>query len=94
LLPRHWEWLSTQPGGASVALRKLVEEARRDKSGKDSARRARDAAYAFMSAMAGNLPEFEEASRALFSGAYDTLATLLARWPGDVRDYTMKLARS
>ena len=93
LLPRHWEWLSTQPGGASVALRKLVEEARRDKSGKDSARRARDAAYAFMSAMAGNLPEFEAASRALFSGAYDTLATLLAQWPADVRDYTMKLAR-
>ena len=94
LLPRHWEWLNTQPGGASVALRKLVEEARRDKSGNDSARRARDAAYAFMSAMAGDFPEFEEASRALFSGAYDTLTTLLARWPADVRDYTMKLARS
>src|ERR1700690_3457045 len=29
LLPRHWDWLASQPGGASVALRKLVEEARR-----------------------------------------------------------------
>ena len=28
LLPRHWEWLASQPGGASVALRKLVEAAR------------------------------------------------------------------
>ncbi len=92
LLPRHWEWLSAQSGGASVALRKLVEEARRGSASKDSARRTRDAAYAFMSAMAGNLPEFEEASRALFSGAHDKLVAILARWPADVRDYTLKLA--
>ena len=29
LLPRHWEWLARQSGGASVAIRKLVDEARR-----------------------------------------------------------------
>lgn len=92
LLPRHWDWLSTQPGGASVALRKLVEGARRANESKDRARRARDAAYAFMSAMAGNLPDFEEASRALFSGALEKFAALIARWPTDVRDYTLQLA--
>src|SRR5690348_15737924 len=68
LLPRHWEWLSAQPGGASVALRKLVEEARHANGGKDRVRRAREIAYRFMSAVAGNLPNFEEATRALFAG--------------------------
>src|SRR5205809_7214083 len=67
LLPRHWEWLNAQPGGASVALRKLVDEARRASGDKDRERQARDAAYHFMSTMAGNLPQFEEASRALFA---------------------------
>ncbi len=55
LLPRHWEWLGAQPGGASVALRKLVEQARRVGGDRDRSRAARDAAYHFMSAMAGNL---------------------------------------
>src|SRR6202163_3360116 len=68
LLPRHWEWLGSQPGGASVALRKLVEEARRKSGDRDRSRAAREAAYHFMSTMAGNLPHFEEASRALFAG--------------------------
>jgi hypothetical protein len=68
LMPRHWEWLNCQPGGASVALRKLVEEARRVNAGKDRVRQAREAAYRFLSAMAGNEPGFEEATRALFRG--------------------------
>ena len=67
LLPRHWEWLARQPGGASVAIRKLVEEARRGSDDKDRIRAAQEAAYRFMSAMAGNQPHFEEAIRALFA---------------------------
>src|SRR5579862_9072091 len=67
LLPRHWEWLSGQPGGASVALRKLVDQARRATGDRDRHRAARDAAYHFMSVMAGNRVGFEEASRALFA---------------------------
>jgi hypothetical protein len=92
LLPRHWEWLGTQPGGASVALRKLVEEARRTSGDRDRSRAARDAAYHFMSAMAGNLPGFEEASRALFADDRRRFAGLIAGWPDDVRDHTVKLA--
>jgi hypothetical protein len=68
LLPRHWDWLNSQPGGASVALRKLVEHARKDHAGKDRIRRAQESAYRFLSAMAGNEPGFEEALRALFTG--------------------------
>jgi hypothetical protein len=92
LLPRHWDWLSMQPGGASVALRKLVEEARRRNGDHDRARMARDAAYHFMSTMAGNWPGFEEASRALFASDRHRFAELIASWPPDVRDHIVKLA--
>ena len=94
LLPRHWEWLGTQPGGASVALRKLVEEARRASGDRDRSRAARDAAYHFMSVMAGNLAGFEEASRALFADDRRRFAELIAGWPGDIRDHIVKLAFS
>jgi hypothetical protein len=92
LLPRHWEWLATQPGGASVALRKLVDEARRSSGDRDRSRAARDAAYHFMSAIAGNLPGFEEASRALFADDRRLFVRLIAAWPGDIRDHVVRLA--
>jgi hypothetical protein len=92
LLPRHWEWLNAQPGGASVSLRKLVDAARRANGDKDRSRDARDAAYHFMSAAAGNLPNFEEASRALFADERRRLATLIAAWPSDIRDHIVRLA--
>ena len=94
LLPRHWEWLGAQPGGASVALRKLVEEARRANGDADRARAARDAAYRFMSVMAGNLANFEEASRALFADDRRRFVGLVAGWPDDIRDHVVKLAFS
>jgi hypothetical protein len=92
LLPRHWEWLNAQPGGASVALRKLVEAARRNNGDADRLRAARDAAYHFMSAMAGNLANFEEASRALFADDRRRFISLIAAWPADIREHVTKLA--
>jgi len=92
LLPRHWEWLNGQPGGASVALRKLVEQARRANGDAERHRAARDAAYHFMSAIAGNLPGFEEASRALFADDRRSFTRLIASWPADIRDHVVKLA--
>jgi hypothetical protein len=68
LLPRHWEWLGSQPGGASVTLRRLVDESRKANEGRVSVRAARENAYRFMSEMAGDFAGFEEASRALFAG--------------------------
>ena len=94
LLPRHWEWLGAQPGGASVALRKLVDGARRANGDADRARAARDAAYHFMSVMAGNLAGFEEASRALFADDRRRFVGLVAGWPDDIRDHVVKLAFS
>ena len=92
LLPRHWEWLSTQPGGASVALRKLVEQAQRANKDIDRMRVARDAAYKFMNAMAGNESGFEEATRALFAGDLSQLRNLTEAWPKDVREHSLLLA--
>ena len=92
LLPRHWEWLAQQAGGASVAIRRLVEEARRGGDDKDRIRRAQEAAYRFMSVMAGNRPHFEEATRALFAPDPVRFKALIAGWPADIRDHAAKLA--
>lgn len=92
LLPRHWEWLNLQPGGASVALRKLVEKARTANEGRDKVRRAREVCYKFMSAMAGDKPGFEEAARALFAGKADAFEEHVKAWPEGVREHTLKLA--
>ncbi|WP_241073902.1 DUF2239 family protein [Achromobacter insuavis] len=92
LLPRHWDWLAAQPGGASVALRKLVEQARRDNEARDQQRQRQEAAYHFMSSMGGNLPGFEEATRALYADDRAGFARQVAEWPRDVRDYAMALA--
>lgn len=92
LLPRHWQWLAAQPGGASVALRRLVEDARKSQAGLDRRRAAQESAYRFMSAMAGNEAGFEDATRALFAGDAATFEERIAAWPEDVRDHAALLA--
>lgn len=93
LLPRHWDWLNRQPGGASVTLRRLVDEARRASEGSDRIRMAREATLRFMTAMAGDLPFYEDASRALFAGDGARFRQLIDAWPADVRDHVEKLSR-
>ncbi|MCA0458932.1 MAG: DUF2239 family protein [Chloroflexi bacterium] len=92
LLPRHWEWLAAQPGGTSVTLRRLVEEARRKGGDKDQTRKAQERTYAFISAVAGDFTDFEEASRALFANDRQRFGELIREWPADVRDYALSLA--
>ncbi len=92
LLPRHWDWLGTQPGGASVALRKLVERAQRLNVESDRRRAATESAYRFMYALAGNEKGFEEASRMLFAGQFERLKVEVASWPHDVRVHLLELA--
>ncbi len=92
LLPRHWDWLNSQPGGASVALRKLVDEARRLKGGQDRVRQAQERAYRFMHLVAGDLPGFQEAARQLFAGNAERFHARIAKWPKDVRAHAAKLA--
>lgn len=92
LLPRHWEWLNEQPGGASVTLRKLVEEARRSTTAESQRRRAQESCYRFMSIMAGDEAGYEEALRALYAGDAGQLDACTAGWPPDIRDHARRLA--
>jgi uncharacterized protein len=92
LLPRHWEWLNLQAGGASVALRKLVDQARVANAGNDRIRMAQESTYRFLSAMAGNEPGYEEALRALFAGQRERFEELMAGWPADIRGHAKRLA--
>ena len=94
LLPRHWDWLNSQPGGASVALRKLVEDARRIHANRDRIRKAQESVYRFLSAMAGNLPGYEEALRALFANNATDFAQQIESWPPDIRDHVRKISAS
>ena len=93
LLPRHWDWLNGQPGSASVALRKLVDAARHANAGRDERQRSQKAAFVFMSAMAGDRPHFEEASRALFAGERGRFEQCIDAWPADIREHARHLAR-
>lgn len=89
LLPRHWDWLAEQPEGASAALRRLVEEARKRD---DGGRAGKDAAFRFMTAIAGDRANFEEATRALYAGDIDRMAALMAEWPVGIRNHALSLA--
>jgi hypothetical protein len=93
LLPRHWEWLEQQPSGISGALRRLVEQALKTLPGKERARRIRTALSRFLAAMAGDRPGYEEASRALFAGDTGRFEALVRRWPKDLREHAVRLAR-
>ncbi|WP_176059085.1 DUF2239 family protein [Paraburkholderia sp. BCC1876] len=94
LLPRHWDWLNGQSGGASVALRKLVEAARVAAEDKDRRRAAQEAVYRFMTALAGNLPDYEDATRALYANDQPRFAAIVAAWPDDVGAHALRLAES
>ena len=91
LLPRHWEWLNVQPGGASITLRKLVEEARRADTNGSSQRRGQEACYRFIVAAGGNLPGFDSAARALFAGDESGFNQATGEWPADLREYALSL---
>jgi uncharacterized protein len=92
LLPDQWDWLASQPGGASVVLRRLVQEARRTGSTRDRLRRAQERSYKVMVALAGDRPGFEEAARSLFRADLDAFRGHTARWPADIREHLLRLA--
>lgn len=91
LLPRHWEWLASQPGGASAALRRLVDQARRENSSQDAERRLQEVAYRAMTVLAGDRPGYEEAARALFANDRERFEALTSDWPRDIGDYIRSL---
>jgi hypothetical protein len=92
LLPRHWEWLATQSGGASATLRRLVEEAKKQLGTKNQVTQAQERTHKFMSTLAGNLPGYEEALRALYRKDKRKFKNLIAEWPIDIREHAENLA--
>jgi hypothetical protein len=93
LLPRHWAWLDQQSVGISGALRRLIDESMKRGRGQELARIAREAASKFMWVMAGNLPHFEDASRALFAQDQERFDALIRDWPEDIRTHLERLVR-
>lgn len=89
LLPRHWDWLAQQPGGASAALRRLVEEARARGRGE---RERQDAVYRFLQAACGDRPGYEEALRILYRGDWAAFHAAIAAWPEPIRAYAGRLS--
>ncbi len=92
LLPRHWDWLSKQSGGASVVLRRLVEQASKASSATDRIREAREVCYRFMTVMAGDRSNFEDATRALYAGNKDLFFSQIVDWPKDIKSHLKTLA--
>jgi len=92
LLPRHWDWLAAQPGGASATVRRLIDQARKAGASREHRRRAQEAAYGFIRVLGGDLDGFEEATRALFAGDGARFAALIENWPEDVAAYARRLA--
>ena len=92
LLPRHWDWLGQQPGGASAVLRRLIEQTMRHGGAKERARQAVESVDRFMRVMAGDLAGYEEASRALYRGERERFTALTTAWPADVRTHVQRLA--
>ena len=92
LLPRHWDWLSRQRGGASAALRRLADDARKAQESSDQTRQRQEAAHKFMTAMAGDLPNFEEALRSLYRGDAQSFDQFVRKWPDDIRSTATQMA--
>ena len=93
LLPRHWAWLKTQRGGASVTLRRLVDDARRNSEPKESRTEAQDSVYRAMVVLAGDLPGYEEALRALYANDADSFTRQTNKWPSGVKSFIRDLSR-
>lgn len=93
LLPRHWEWLATQSGGASNTLRKLVEESMKKTSGVQTVKTAQERTYKFMSVEAGDLENYEEALRALYRKDKEKFTSDIKTWPRDVQKHILELAK-
>jgi hypothetical protein len=92
LLPQHWEWLASQPEGASGALRKLVEGAKKNLVMKETVKQVQERTYKIMSILAGDFPQYEEALRSLYRKNEETFKQHIATWTPDIKDYVMKTA--
>lgn len=93
LLPRHWEWLAAQPGGVSVTLRLLIEEAKKKSESSVTIKQLQERTYQVMFTLAGDLEGYEEAVRALYKKDRKNFLEHQSSWPSDVKKYILKVAQ-
>ena len=93
LLPRHWEWLASQPSGASATIRKLIEEAKKRSSTRNSVKQVQERVYRFMSVIVGDMKGYEEALRALYKADRKNFLLHIQDWPTDVRTHVIEMAK-
>ncbi|MCC2615272.1 DUF2239 family protein [Aestuariibacter halophilus] len=84
LLPRHWQWLSKQRGGASTTLRRLVDQAINNMSAKEQLHMLQSQLYNLMTVMADEAG-FEEASRALYRADNEAFQRAIQTWPDEIK---------
>jgi hypothetical protein len=75
-----------------VTLRKLVEAARKAAAEAPSPRAAMDAAYHFLTVMAGDRPGYEQAIRALYAKDRAGFDAAGSTWPVAIRQHGAALA--
>lgn len=90
LLPAQWDWLASQSGGPSAALRRLVMAAMKAEPqwGLDPKRKT--ATDKVLVALAGNQPRYEEASRALWADDLPTFEAIVTGWPDEIGAWAME----
>lgn len=93
LLPRQWEWLASQCGGASAILRRLVDEERKRSTGGDTVKKHQERTYKFISVMAGDRKGYEDALRALYRKDQKAFNLHIGEWPPDVKAHAQRLAK-
>ena len=55
-------------------------------------KQAQERTHKFMFSIAGDLPCYEEALRALYAKDKKKFKEQIAAWPGDIREYTKRMA--
>lgn len=87
LQQKHWNWLDQQSSSASAVIRKLIDKELNDPSSESNIMLAKQAIDHFMLAMLGNMPNYEEATRALYQGNKSHFLALIHNYPKDLKVY-------
>lgn len=93
LLPKHWEWLACQSGGASAEIRRLVEKAMKQTQAASTVKMAQEKTFRFLNTIAGNFPNFEEAIRSLYRRDLNAFEQIIKFWPVDIKDHALHLSK-
>lgn len=87
LQQKHWDWLDLQNSSASAVIRKLIDQELNNAQSESNIMMTKQTTDRFMSAMLGNMPNYEEATRALYQGNKEGFLELIQDYPNDLKEY-------